>query len=214
MAKQRDDDSRKHQIRAAAVRCFVQRGFTATRLLDIARQAGLSKGGVYFYYNTKEALFADVVDAQVAQLQARWGFSPTEGPPADTLERLVVAHLRTIEDEPDETRLGHLLTSMAPQQGPVRDRLEDSLQIMRSLYASVIHRGVREGAFRNGEPDQLADLVLAFVQGLAVQTATDPEGRLPVRPDVAAEHVLHMLQPRGPRAVASEPVAPRPTLHS
>ena len=103
---------------------------------------------------------------------------------------------------------------MAPQQGPVRDRLEDSLQIMRSLYAAVLHRGVREGAFRNGEPDQLADLVLAFVQGLAVQTATDPEGRLPVRPEAAAAHVLHMLMPQAHRPVASEPVPQRPTLHS
>ncbi len=45
MSQHRDDDHRKQQIRSAALRCFIRRGFSATRLLDIARQANLSKGG-------------------------------------------------------------------------------------------------------------------------------------------------------------------------
>lgn len=115
MSRQRSDEQRKSQIRAAGIHCFVRRGFNATRLLDIARQAGLSKGGVYFHYNTKEALFQDILDEQLRQLEGRWAFEPVADQPADrTLERLVVAHLRTTEDEPDETRLGHLLLSMAP----------------------------------------------------------------------------------------------------
>ena len=68
MTRQKTDEVRKQQIRAAATRCFVRRGFAATRLLDIAREAGLSKGGVYFHYRAKEALFHDILDAQFVAL--------------------------------------------------------------------------------------------------------------------------------------------------
>ncbi len=218
MSRQGDDESRKQQIRAAAVRCFVRRGFTATRLLDIARQAGLSKGGVYFYYNTKEALFEDVLDAQRAQIEARWAMQPGgDGPAEVTLHRLIVAHLRTIEDDADDTRLTHLLTSMAPMEGPFREKLEDGVRILRDLYASVIHRGVREGVFVQGESDQLASMVLAMVQGLAAQTALHPEGRLSVGPDAAARTVLAMLAPPSSASVVQSPqpgATQRPTLQS
>lgn len=194
MTRQRSDEWRKQQIRAAATRCFVRKGFAATRLLDIAREAGLSKGGVYFHYRAKDALFQDILDTQVASLDRRWSFDPVPDQPADrTLYRLVVAHLRTLEDEPDETRLHHLLLGMAPQAESFREKLEESFRVMRVLYAGVISRGVQAGAFRDTDPDRAADCVLAMVQGLAAQSATDPEGKLPMRPEEAAETIMRML---------------------
>jgi AcrR family transcriptional regulator len=195
MTRQRSDEWRKQQIRSAATRCFVRRGFSATRLLDIAREAGLSKGGVYFHYRAKEALFHDILDNQLRTLESRWSFEPVADQPADrTLSRLVVAHLRTMEDEPDETRLCHLLISMAPQDSTFREKLDEAFRVMRALYTGVIERGIREGVFRGGDPELLSHGVLAIVQGLACQSATDPNGKLPLRPDIAAEQVLGMLR--------------------
>jgi AcrR family transcriptional regulator len=211
MTRQRSDEWRKQQIRAAATRCFVRRGFGATRLLDIAREAGLSKGGVYFHYRAKEALFHDILDTQLKTLEARWSFEPVSDQPADrTLSRLVVAHLRTMEDEPDETRLCHLLVSMAPQDTSFREKLDEAFRVMRSLYAGVIERGIREGVFREGDPAQLAHCVLGLVQGLAAQSATDVDGKLPLRPEHAADYVLEMLRtsdrvrPRTPERTSPE----------
>lgn len=194
MTRQRSDEWRKQQIRAAATRCFVRRGFAATRLLDIAKEAGLSKGGVYFHYRAKEALFQDILDTQVRQLERRWSFDPVGDQPADrTLYRLVVAHLRTLEDETDETRLQHLLLGMAPQDASFRDKLEESFRVMRVLYAGVIERGIADGTFRDTDAEKAADCVLALVQGLAAQSAVDPEGKLPLRPQDAAEVIMRML---------------------
>lgn len=194
MTRQRSDEWRKQQIRAAATRCFVRRGFAATRLLDIAKEAGLSKGGVYFHYRAKETLFQDILDAQVRNLERRWSFDPVSDQPADrTLYRLVVAHLRTLEDEPDETRLQHLLIGMAPQDASFREKLEESFRVMRVLYSGVIERGIASGAFRDVDVDRASDCVLALVQGLAAQSTVDPEGKLPMRPQEAAELIIRML---------------------
>ena len=208
MTRQRSDEWRKQQIRAAATRCFVRRGFAATRLLDIAREAGLSKGGVYFHYRAKEALFHDILDNQLKTLEARWSFEPVADQPADhTLSRLLVAHLRTIEDEPDETRLSHLLLSMAPQDPTFRESLDKAFRVMRSLYEGVIARGMREGVFTQGNAEHLSHCVLGLVQGLASQSATHPEGKLPVRPEDAAQTILGMLGGKMPAAVTSSEVS-------
>lgn len=218
MAQQGDDESRKQQIRAAAVRCFVRRGFSATRLLDIARAAGLSKGGVYFYYNTKDALFEDVLEAQRARLEQRWSQAPSSDEAVEaSLRRLIIAHLGGIEDDPEDTRLSHLLISMASQEGSFRDKLDAGQRVLRSLYATVIGRGVRTAIFRDGQPDQLADLVLAMIQGLAAQTALDPQGRLRLRPGAVADAVLGML--RSPvesvaRGATRASIPQRPALQS
>ncbi len=194
MTRQRSDEWRKQQIRAAATRCFVRRGFASTRLLDIAKEAGLSKGGVYFHYRAKEALFQDILETQVRQLERRWSFDPVTEQPADrTLFRLVVAHLRTLEDEPDETRLQHLLLGMAPQDATFRQKLDEAFRVMRVLYIGVIERGIAEGTFRDTDVDRTADCVLAMVQGLAAQSAVHPEGKLPMRPQEAAEVIMRML---------------------
>jgi AcrR family transcriptional regulator len=203
MTRQRSDEERKRQIRAAATRCFVRRGFAATRLLDIAREAGLSKGGVYFHYRAKEQLFQDILDAQLARLQERWSFEPVADQPAErVLARLVLAHVRTLEDEPDETRLGHLLVSMAPQDPVFRERLRESLEVMRGLYARIIRRGMDDGAFEAGDAEAVAASILALVQGLACQSAVDSDGRLGVAADVAASLAVRMAKGGLPTAAS------------
>jgi AcrR family transcriptional regulator len=194
MTRQRSDEQRKKQIRAAATRCFVRSGYASTRLLDIAREAGLSKGGVYFHYRAKEHLFHDILDTHLTTLHERWSFEPTLDRPAlETLERLMVAHLRTIEDEPDETRLFNLLVTLAAQESIFRDKLEELYGIMQGLYAAVIERGIREGEIAPGNSEVLATMVLATANGLAAHSALSEEGRLPVRPEVVAKQLLVTL---------------------
>lgn len=215
MTRQRSDEQRKQQIREAATRCFVRRGYAQTRLLDIAREAGLSKGGVYFHYRAKEQLFHDILEKLSKSLQERWSFDPVAEQPADrTLGRLVKAHLRTIQDQPNEVKLHNLLVAMAVQDPAFRQKLEEVTQIMRELYAGVIERGIAEGVFTPGDPNSFAVSVLAYINGLAAFTVLDPEGQLPVSPEAAAEHALRMLKSHSSASAvefaAASPAKPQP----
>ena len=64
---QRRKEARPAEIMAAALECFRERGFAATRLEDIAARAGVTKGTIYLYYGSKEDLFKAVVRGEVAQ---------------------------------------------------------------------------------------------------------------------------------------------------
>lgn len=155
----------------------------------------MSKGGVYFHYRAKEHIFQDILDNLARSLEQRWSFDSMSEQPADrTLASLVVAHLRTMEDEPDEVRLHNLLVTMAVKDAGLRDKLEEVTRIMRALYTGVIERGIREGLFVGDDPDTLAISVLAYINGLGAYAVLDRQSRLPVAPRSAAEQVLRMVR--------------------
>ena len=58
---ERRKDARPSELLAAALNLFVEKGFAATRLDDVAARAGVSKGTLYLYFDNKEALFKAVV---------------------------------------------------------------------------------------------------------------------------------------------------------
>ncbi|RAL20218.1 hypothetical protein DL240_17710 [Lujinxingia litoralis] len=64
MTKHKSPDERADQILAAARSCFLERGYFATKMDDIARAASLSKGGVYFHFPSKREIFRALVQAE------------------------------------------------------------------------------------------------------------------------------------------------------
>ncbi|NTV09643.1 MAG: TetR/AcrR family transcriptional regulator [Zoogloea sp.] len=57
----RRKDARPSELTAAALALFVEKGFAATRLEEVAARAGVSKGTLYLYFDSKEALFKAVI---------------------------------------------------------------------------------------------------------------------------------------------------------
>src|SRR6185369_7210474 len=65
---ERRKDARPQELLAAALELFVDRGFAATRLEDVARAAGVSKGTLYLYFENKQELFKAVVRENIVQV--------------------------------------------------------------------------------------------------------------------------------------------------
>src|SRR5712692_3727817 len=68
---QRRKDARPGEIVAAALEVFGERGFAATKLADVARRAGVTKGTLYLYFDSKEALFKAVVRETIVPVIAQ-----------------------------------------------------------------------------------------------------------------------------------------------
>ena len=66
---EQDKASRRQDILAAAKTVFADKGYHATTIADIARSAGLSYGSIYWYYESKETLFHELMSAEAAALR-------------------------------------------------------------------------------------------------------------------------------------------------
>src|ERR1700690_2135267 len=87
----RRKEERAPEILDAALACFSERGFAATRMEDIARRAGISKGTIYLYFESKEAVFKALAQRLVGSRMADIGVLVQDfsGPTPDLL-RLVL----------------------------------------------------------------------------------------------------------------------------
>src|SRR5213596_3513319 len=94
----RRKDARPGEIVAAALDVFVERGFAATKLADVARRAGVTKGTIYLYFENKEALFKAVVRETIVPVIAKGEalVQAFTGSARDLFEKLVRDYWRLV----------------------------------------------------------------------------------------------------------------------
>lgn len=189
----RRDETRKAEIRAAAIRCFVRRGYASTRLLDIAREVGLSKGGIYFYYRAKEQLFLDITDTVLKRVIRR-AEEATQNHlrPVEQLARLVRSELMARRRDVDEARLLQLLVSMAHHDDSTHHtRTKEAFSTVEAHYTKVIERGMNHEEFARGDPLEVARCVIMTMYGMSVFVSL--MGDLQVEEDTVTRCVLQLV---------------------
>src|SRR5438094_3816709 len=93
----RRKESRPGELLHAALACFRERGFAATRLEDVAARAGVTKGTIYLYYTGKEELFKAVMHGEMIPNIERLEAAVAEpGSGAAQLERLLTVWAQDI----------------------------------------------------------------------------------------------------------------------
>jgi AcrR family transcriptional regulator len=146
----RRKDARPEEIVAAALDVFVERGFAATKLEDVARQAGVTKGTIYLYFENKEALFKAVVRETIVPVIAKGeALAQTfTGSARDLFEKLVRDYWRLV----GETALAGVPRLMIAEAGnfPELARFYYQEVVTRGhrLMAGVLERGIKAGEFR------------------------------------------------------------------
>jgi AcrR family transcriptional regulator len=165
MAKrwQRRKDARPAEILDAALAVFAQKGFAATKLDDVAAKAGITKGTIYLYFDSKQALFEALarqsVGAQIEQVTAQLAnFSGTSA----QLLRFVLSTMGHFAMTSDRVVLPRLVLAEAanfPQLAEFwrREIVERGIALM----SGIIQRGIDRGEFRKIEPQHAARLCVA-----------------------------------------------------
>src|SRR5438094_9829108 len=130
----RRKDARPGEIVAAALEVFGERGFAATKLADVARRAGVTKGTVYLYFDSKEALFKAVVRETIVPVIAQGEALAQSfaGSARELLEQLVREYWRLI----GETKLAGIPKLMMAEAATFPE-------LTRFYYDEVLTRGHR-----------------------------------------------------------------------
>jgi len=166
---ERRKEARPAEIVAAALQLFSDRGFAATRLEDVATVAGVSKGTVYLYFESKEQLFEAVVREAIAPNidRAEAMVDAFEGPTPELL-RALFELLGTVL----ETPLTGVMKLLVAESGnfPQLARLYADLVLRRAfrLLERILERGMARGEFRPVDPHTTVPLIMAPVLLLAM----------------------------------------------
>jgi TetR/AcrR family transcriptional regulator, fatty acid metabolism regulator protein len=150
-------DDKPRRILDAAVRVFAAQGYEATRVGDVAREAGVAYGLVYHYYGSKDAVLEAVFREAWGRLLAAVALAEqTGGDAAEQLGLVVKIVLRAWRDDPDLVRL---LVREITRNPHIQDELDEIGQAFASLER-MVRRGQADGTFRTDVDPQLAAWML------------------------------------------------------
>jgi AcrR family transcriptional regulator len=165
-------EARRRGILAAAQRCFGRNGIHGTTMRDICRAANLSPGGLYRYFSGKEA----ILEALAAGRQRQIGefFGRLAGASASRGAFLAaVADLAAVLDDTaaqDGLRLDLRLWNEALNAEEVNSTLVVELRSVLERLAPEI-----PGSADRAEREAIGRVVVALLQGLALQKALEPD---------------------------------------
>jgi AcrR family transcriptional regulator len=138
-------DDKRRRILEAAVRVFAAQGYDASRVGDVAKEAGVAYGLVYHYYESKEAVLEAVFREAWGRLLAAVALAEETGAnAAEQLELVVKIVLRAWRDDPDLVRL---LVREVTRNPHIQDELDEIGQAFASLER-MVSRGQADGTFR------------------------------------------------------------------
>jgi AcrR family transcriptional regulator len=147
---ERRKDARPIELADAALELFVERGFAATRLDDVAKRAGVSKGTLYLYFDSKDDLFKAIVRNGIVSrfVEFESQLLAYQGSSAD-LMRLMI---KTWWEKIGATKLAGISKLIISEVGnfPELARFYHDEVISRgvALFSSAIQRGIDSGEFR------------------------------------------------------------------
>jgi AcrR family transcriptional regulator len=122
---------RRAAIIEAALDEFISRGFTATRLDDVARRAGVAKGTIYLHFKDKESMFEELIRTALVPLIGRLHAPPIGGSVRDAIERFAQNFIREVAS----TRRGDIVRLIVAE-GPRFPAIADF------YYREVVSRGL------------------------------------------------------------------------
>jgi AcrR family transcriptional regulator len=179
----RRKDARPGEIVSAALDVFGDKGFAAARLDDIAAQAGVSKGALYLYFETKEALFRAVVHEMVAPNVAAIASVITTFPGSFAeLLRMVLPRAAAALTQSGAGRVIKMVVGEGTNFPELARAWHDEI-ISPTLGAmrARIERAQAEGEVRNGDARYFAySLIGPMLLGVIWREVLEPAGAEPI----------------------------------
>ncbi len=180
-------EEKRRQILDAAVRVFARKGFHASRVGDIAEEAGVAHGLLYHYFKSKDQVLEAVFHENWSVLLARIAsVEESDEPAADQLRHIAAIVLRTWLHLPEVVTVVIREFGRSPE---LAERIGDLAQPIDAIQR-VIERGIERGEFRKEvDPLVAATVVYGSIDELLTGWVL---GRLPAGEEdvVAAERTL------------------------
>ncbi len=160
------------KIRIAAMQLFINRGYYATSINDIAKQADISKGLLYNYYSGKEELLSEMVDERINEVVEVMEGAKSIDTPSKQLEHIINGAIDNIQQNPEVHRFYlHLQTQPAADEELIKySRL--LIEENARLYELQCEIFERQGV---DNPRQRSLYFSSVLQGIMYMISTYPQ---------------------------------------
>lgn len=158
------------------MKVLAEAGFHEARMEDIAEEAGLSKGTLYWYFDSKDEIILTILeqifDVELGDLEV---LLQQEGSVRERLLAFVRDFGRELEEMSAFLPIAYEFYAAAGRREPVRTFLRKYFRSYRETLAQLVKRGIERGEFRAVDAEEVAISIVALYEGISLLWVTDPE---------------------------------------
>jgi len=161
----RRKDARPEEILDAALDLFTEKGYSSTRMIDIAKKAGISKGTLYLYFDSKEIVFEELVKTILSPMvdEAETAISQFQGSSTELIQEFVAGWWANIW----HSKLSGIPKLIFSEAGNFPDMAtfytDTIVKRVRGLFEKIIQQGITDKEFKECDVKTAARLLMAPV---------------------------------------------------
>ncbi len=173
MTKHRSAVERQAEILHAARTSFIEKGYDRSRMDDIAKLAGISKGGVYFHFNSKAEIFEALVDREFEASMAVMAAAAADpgSTLTDRLTTLGAHYFRAFGEDKDFSRFAVVMGEMTIRNETVGRKILHMHTRYLELIEEMLEKAIEAGEIRAVDPRSTAVVLKAIIDGLETSHA-------------------------------------------
>lgn len=177
MTREEQKEKRRWDILQAGLEIFIKRGYVGTKISDIAKEAKMSVGLLFHYFENKEALFETLIEYGLSGPKSMEQLGAL--PPLIFFTESAKQIFESLKTEPITGKMFVLMTQ-SMYNDAIPDSCKDKLREMVIMQWSAVKvkEGQDQGVFKGGDPLALSIAFWASLTGIIQQVALDPS--LPV----------------------------------
>ena len=159
-------EERKDQILAAATKVFTQRGFADARMDDIVTESGLSKGALYWYFDSKDAIIVSILDRVFDWEAARWDeILNREDSAQKKLDAFIEISLQDLDKIKPLMPIFFDFWSLSIRNKTINKAIKRYYQSFIDMVEPIIELGINQGEFRPVDVQETALAIGALFEG-------------------------------------------------
>jgi len=174
--QQRGEETR-NRILDAALETFARSGYDAASVSEICRQAGVTKGGFYHHFSSKQALFLELLERWLGEIDDQLEAARFEGETVpEGLMHMTGSVEGVFQDASGKLPIFLEFMTKAGQSPAVWQATVVPFRKYHNFFARLIKDGIAEGSLRDVDADIASRVLLSFAIGFLVQGLLDPQG--------------------------------------
>jgi AcrR family transcriptional regulator len=177
MSKGPGSEGKRNQILAAVRKLLAQNGYAATTITQVAKEAGVSRGLLHYYFKNKEEMLAQVIRENVEK-----GSSLTlrvfeqSATPRDIATQIINKFGELFSEDPYHCNVYFESWAVARQSRLIKSQLTEQYARFRDTLQTGLQTAVTRGVLSpQTDPVNLAGVLASLLDGLALQLMADPE---------------------------------------
>lgn len=171
----RGEDARV-DLKETAIDCFSRYGYQGTSIERIAREAGVTKGAIYYHYKDKNDLLSAAVADRVADFEERVQTACTGVDPLESLHRVIGVSVDHALSH-DRPRFAiKLMVEAIDTNDQLLEEMRGMMRRFRAFLRNIIRAGQESGDFRTDvDAEAIASIITSAVIGAETQFYLDPD---------------------------------------